>query len=97
MADRTHDEEDALTGARTSRTKPSSPDRAQPTGAGVYQEGRVDSIGGGPTGTDRDDRTGEGRGRGVARREEGRSADEFMSSEVNDRTTAPMKDSKTRS
>ena len=80
MADRTHDEENALTGAGTSRTKPSSAERGQPTG-----------------GTDGDDRTAEGQGRGATRRENGRSQDEFMSSEVNDRTPQPMKDSKTRS
>ncbi len=61
------------------------------------QEGRVESVGGGPRGEDREDPTGEGQGRGVSRREEGRSPDAFVSTEVNDRTSQPGRDSKTRS
>jgi hypothetical protein len=96
MADRTHEAEDELTRSQT-------PAGGQGRGGvdptlvtGAYQEGRVDSIGGGPSGTDRDDRTGEGQGRGEGRREEGRSPDEFISSEVSERTARPMHPSKTR-
>ena len=63
----------------------------------AYQEGRVDSVGVRPGDTDRDDRTGEGQGRGLSHREEGRSPDAFVSTEVNDRTARPGRDSKTRS
>jgi hypothetical protein len=97
MADRTHEAEDEL-------TRSQAPAKGQGQGSvdptlvtGTYQEGRVDSIGGGPSGTDRDDRTGEGQGPGVGRREEGRSPDEFVSSEVNERTARPGNPSKTRS
>jgi hypothetical protein len=83
MADRTHDDEDKLT-------------RDVKTPAGSYQEGRVDSVGGGPSGSDRDDRTAEGQGRGISRREEGRAPDEFISSEVNEKTSRPMHPDKTR-
>ena len=55
MADRTHEDEDALT-------------RDVSKGVGSYQEG-----------------------------EEGRSPDEFISSEVNEKTAQPMHPSKTRS
>jgi hypothetical protein len=84
MADRTHDSEDELTRDQ----------KKAPTGS--YQEGRVDSVGGGPSGSDRDDRTGEGQGRGISRREEGRAPDEFISSEVNEKTSRPMHPDKTR-
>ena len=63
----------------------------------AYKEGSVESVGGGPSGQDRDDRAGEGQGRGGGRREEGRSPDAFISADVNDRTSRPMCDSKTRS
>jgi hypothetical protein len=91
MADRTHEDEDALTARRQGDAKSSTP-----PAAGSYQEGRVESVGGGPSGSDRDDRTGEGQGGGLGRREEGRSPDEFISSEVNEKTARPMHPSKTR-
>jgi hypothetical protein len=94
MADRTHEDEDTLTQGRTdSGSKAQSP---APSAGGVYQEGRVDRIGGGPSGTDRDDRSGEGEGRGVTRGEEGRSPDEFVSTEVNERSARPGHPIKTR-
>jgi len=101
MADRTHETENELTGADTSRSK-TSPDRGEARGttpavSHVTQEGRVDTVGGGPSGTDGDDRRGEGQGQGLGRREEGRAPDTFVSTEVNDRTTTPGRDSKTRS
>jgi hypothetical protein len=95
MADRTHEAEEELTRSQV-------PARGQGRGgakmpAGAYQEGSVESVGGGPSGKDREDRTGEGQGRGVGRRDEGRGPDEFISSEVNARTARPMHPSKTRS
>jgi hypothetical protein len=68
-----------------------------PSPTGSYREGRVDSISERPVDSDGDDRSAEGDRPGVTRSEEGRSPDAFVSSEVNDRTSQPMKDSKTRS
>jgi hypothetical protein len=94
MADhRTHEVEEELTGTAASSH---SGDKAAPP-APAYQEGSVESVGGRPSGQDRDDRTGEGSGRGVSRREEGRPPDAFVSTEVNDRTATPGRDGKTRS
>ena len=45
---------------------------------------------------DREDRTAEGEGRGLGRREESRAPDEFLSSEVNEKTARPMHPDKTR-
>lgn len=67
-----------------------------------YQEGSVDSIGGGPSGRDDSDRSGEGtlpagggkRG-GRAKIEGGRDA--FVSTEVADKTSVRGKDPRTRS
>jgi hypothetical protein len=64
----------------------------------VYQEGSVDSIGERPTDTDRSDRTGQAETAGAPPRAEDEGGrDEFISSEVSDRTSRPMQDSKTRS
>ena len=62
-----------------------------------YQEGSVESIGGGPAGTDDSDRSGEGTvpSGGTSRPEGGRDA--FISSELTDKTTTPGKDPRTRS
>jgi hypothetical protein len=67
-----------------------------------YQEGSIDSIGGGPSGTDDSDRSGEGtlpagRGKrgGQAKSERGR--DNFVSTEVTDKTSVRGKDPRTRS
>ena len=85
MADRTRGAEDEVTG----RTAPAPP------ASHVYQEGSVESIGERPTDTDRDDRTGQGP---VSTHEEaGGRRDEFISSEVSDRTARPMRNSKTQS
>ena len=86
MADRTHEAEDEGTGRRAPAPH-------------VYQEGSVESIGERPTDTDRDDRTGQGQGQGPASTpgEAGGRRDEFISSEVSDRTARPMRNSKTQS
>ena len=64
----------------------------------VYQEGSVDSIGERPTDTDRSDRSGQAGTTGApARAEDSGTRDEFISSEVSDRTSRPMRDSKTQS
>ena len=85
MADRTHDAEDEGTGG----TAPAPP------AAHVYQEGSVESIGERPTDTDRDDRTGQGPASTPG--DAGGRRDEFISSEVSDRTARPMHNSKTQS
>jgi hypothetical protein len=64
----------------------------------VYQEGSVDSIRARPTEADRSDRTGQAETTGAPPRAEDEGGrDEFISSEVSDRTSRPMQDSKTRS
>jgi len=99
MADRTHEAEDELTG-RTAPTSagPGKRDKA-PSAPHVYQEGSVESIGERPTDTDREDRTGQGQGpgSGTTSTEAGGNRDEFISSEVSDRTARPMRNSKTQS
>jgi len=95
MADRTHEEEDELTGVKAATR--SGDTRGVPPPAPSYQEGRVESVGERPNDIDRDDRTGEGDRAGVTRREEGRSPDAFVSSEVAERISRPMHDPKTRS
>jgi hypothetical protein len=74
-------------------------DRTQtPPAPHVYQEGSVDSIGERPTDTDRSDRSGQAETTGAPPRAEGTGGrDEFISSEVSDRSSRPMQDSKTRS
>jgi hypothetical protein len=74
-------------------------DRTQtPAAPHVYQEGSVDSIRERPTETDRSDRTGQAETTGAPPRAEGDGRrDEFISSEVSDRTSRPMRDSKTQS
>ena len=65
--------------------------------ASSYQEGSVQSVGSGPAGTDRSDRSGGGTlpAEGATRPEGGRDA--FVSSEVSDKSSVPGKDSRTRS
>jgi hypothetical protein len=50
----------------------------------AYQEAKVESVGGGPAGSDREDRSGEGVAteRRARFREKGRPMDVFVSSEV---------------
>jgi hypothetical protein len=88
MADRTREAKD-----ETGRTTPAPP------ASHVYQEGSVESIGARPTDTDRDDRTGQGQGQGPVSTpgDAGGRRDEFISSEVSDRTARPMRNSKTQS
>lgn len=96
MADRTHEVEDERTGGKTSTGAGSG---ASPTPAAphVYQEGSVESIRERPTGSDRSDRTGQTGTSRATRAEESGRRDEFISSEVSERTSRPMHDSKTRS
>ena len=62
-----------------------------------YQEGSVQSVGGGAEGRDRGDRSGQGTrpAEGTKPSEAGRDA--FVSSEVSDRSSVPGKDPRTRS
>ncbi|PYQ45797.1 MAG: hypothetical protein DMF77_03015 [Acidobacteria bacterium] len=87
MADRTHEAKDE----RAGRTAPAPP------ASHVSQEASVESIGERPTDTDRDDRTGSGQGPESTPRDAGGRRDEFISSEVSDRTARPMRNSKTQS
>jgi hypothetical protein len=89
MADRTHEVKDE----RAGRTAPAPP------ASHVVQEASVESIGERPTDTDRDDRTGQAQGQGQASMpgDAGGRRDEFISSEVSDRTARPMRNSKTQS
>jgi hypothetical protein len=63
----------------------------------AYQEGSVESVGGGPAGKDEGDRSGDGTlpADGAAGPEGGRDA--FVSSEVTEKSTVPGKDPRTRS
>jgi hypothetical protein len=61
------------------------------------QEGSVQSVGGGPSGRDEDDRSGEGTARADASPAPEPARDAFVSSEVSDKTTVPGKDPRTRS
>ena len=66
--------------------------------AHAYQEGSVQSVGARATGTDREDRSGDGTRRPSGKRapaEKGR--DSFVSSEVGSQTSVPGKDPRTRS
>jgi hypothetical protein len=87
MADRTHEAKDERAGRAAPATRASH----------VYQEGSVESIGERPTDTDRDDRTGQGPGPVSTSGDAGGRRDEFISSEVSDRTARPMRNSKTQS
>ena len=72
--------------------------RRAKTPAHAYQEGSVQSVGARPTGTDREDRSGDGTRRPSGKRapaEKGR--DSFVSSEVGTQTSIPGKDPRTRS
>lgn len=63
-----------------------------------YQEGSVQSVGGGPAGTDESDRSGGGTlPADGSRRPAKPLRDAFVSSEVTDKSTVPGKDPKTRS
>ena len=63
----------------------------------AYQEGSVQSIGGGPAGRDEDDRSGEGTPRSEATSAPEPPRDAFVSSEVSEKATVPGKDPRTRS
>jgi hypothetical protein len=87
MADRTHEVKHERAGRRA----------PAPPASHVYQEASVESIGERPTDTDRDDRTGQGQGPVSTPGDAGGRRDEFISSEVSDRTARPMRNSKTQS
>jgi len=87
MADRTHEVKDE----RAGRTAPAPP------ASHVVQEASVESIGERPADRDRDDRTGQGQGPVSMPGDAGGRRDEFISSEVSDRTARPMRNSKTQS
>jgi hypothetical protein len=87
MADRTHEVKDE----RAGRTAPAPP------ASHVVQEASVESIGERPADRDRDDRTGQGQGPASTPADVGGRRDEFISSEVSDRTARPMRNSKTQS
>jgi hypothetical protein len=95
MADHDRDErETPRDGARDRAPEPPRP------AAGAYQEGSVESIGGGPSGTDTDDRSGQaGSPPGVPRAGEHEgNRDAFTSSEVAEESAgAPGRPERTRS
>ncbi len=62
-----------------------------------YQEGSVESIGGGPAGSDRTDRSGDGTLSPETTVKAERGRDAFVSTEVTDKTSVPGKDPRTRS
>jgi hypothetical protein len=62
-----------------------------------YQEGSVQSVGGGPDGKDESDRSGDGTLPAEAQSPPERGRDAFVSSEVSDKTSIPGKDPRTRS
>jgi hypothetical protein len=95
MADRTHETEDEMTGGKA--TARATGGNQTPAAPHVYQEGSVDSIGARPTDADRSDRSGQGETSAGARGPEDVRRDEFISSEVSDRTSRPMRNSKTQS
>jgi hypothetical protein len=95
MADRTHEAEDEMTGGKA--TARATGGHQTPAVPHVYQEGSVDSIGERPTDADRGDRSGQGETSEAPRGQEDVRRDEFISSEVSDRTSRPMRNSKTQS
>ena len=94
MATNDKDEKATSKSARATRESASEP----PPPAGAYQEGSVESIGGGPSGTDRDDRTGQaGTPPSVRRATEPGNRDAFTSSEVAEESAgAPGRPERTR-
>ncbi len=62
-----------------------------------YQEGSVESVGGGPAGSDRSDRSGDGALPPETSVKPERGRDAFVSSDVSDKTSVPGKDPRTRS
>jgi hypothetical protein len=63
----------------------------------VYQEGSVESVGGGPAGKDQEDRSGDGTAPAERAPRPGPGRDAFVSSEVTEKTSVPGKDPRTRS
>lgn len=82
--------------ARKKAVKKKTAPRRSPAPHAV-QEGSVESLGGGPSGTDREDRSGEGTARSGPRATRDRGRDSFVSSEVGGKTSTPGKDPRTRS
>ena len=100
-----HDDDDKATRTRSEQTRAPqhgtgerTNDRPQPP-MGGYQEGSVESVGGGPSGTDTDDRTAEGGPRPDVPRagEREGNRDAFISSEVaRESADAPGRPERTR-
>ena len=63
----------------------------------AYQEGSVQSLGGGPTGRDESDRSGDGTLPAESPSDPEPGRDAFVSSEVSGKSTIPGKDPRTRS
>jgi hypothetical protein len=62
-----------------------------------YQEGSVESVGGGPAGKDESDRSGDGTRPATSTSRPERGRDAFVSSEVSEKSSVPGKDPRTRS
>ena len=63
----------------------------------AYQEGSVQSVGGGPAGKDQSDRSGDGTLPTEVPSQPEAGRDAFVSSEVSDKSSVPGKDPRTRS
>ena len=80
------------------KNKDDKDDQEPATPAHAYQEGSVESVGGGPSGTDTGDRSGDGTAAPAGKRaKQERGRDSFTSSEISEKTTVPGKDPRTRS
>ena len=86
------------TTGKKKKKKAAKPAPRAKTPAHAYQEGSVESVSARATGTDREDRSGQGTQRPSGKRapsEKGR--DSFVSSEVGSMLSVPGKDPRTRS
>jgi hypothetical protein len=94
------DERDVANVPADARARDARAGQPQPAAGGAYQEGSVESVGGGPSGTDTDDRTGQGgTAPSVPRAPEAEgNRDVFISSEVAEESAgAPGRPERTRS
>jgi hypothetical protein len=83
--------------ARAEGKKDKSTDTQPVKAMPSYQEGSVESVGGGPAGTDDSDRSGDGTLPSAGTSTPERGQDAFISSELTEKTTTPGKDPRTRS
>jgi hypothetical protein len=93
----TSDKDGTATSKSAHTTRESAPEPPPP--AAAYQEGSVESVGGGPSGTDNDDRTGQAGTPPSVRRatEPEGNRDAFTSSEVAEQSAgAPGRPERTR-